>query len=512
MPILGVFIERAFSLRNRLQRNWLSPIKYQEDTLRRLLQKASDTAFGRRYQFKKMLSGPDMLRAFQQAVPIHDYDAMHDQWWQRALQNEENVCWPGKIKYFALSSGTSGAPSKYIPVTDAIRRTIRRASLRMLFNVANFTADRKVFTSNMLMLSGSTTLVDKGEYFVGDLSGINVGKQPFFLRKIYKPEPEISKIDNWGERIAAIVENAPNWNIGFITGIPAWNQLMLEKIIQHYKLKTIHDIWPNLSVFVHGGVAFEPYRKGFEKLVARPLVYIDTYLASEGFIAFQNRSDTRSMSLILDNGIFLEFVPFNSDNFDESGNIKGNPRAFTVEEVEEGEEYALVISTCAGAWRYLIGDTLRFTDKQRMEIIITGRTKHFLSICGEHLSVDNMNQAMQSVEHELDIVLREFTVCGVESSDGTYFTHKWYIGCDMPVDVTVLQEKLDNALKKVNDDYKTERSAVLGIQVEVLPSEVFYKWQESMGKMGGQNKFPRVMKKEDFDKWENFVKELEYNI
>jgi hypothetical protein len=419
------------------------------------------------------------------------------------LNGVENVSWKGKIKYFALSSGTSGAPSKHIPVTEDMFKAMRRASLRTFFALTRFDIAPDFFTRGMMFLGGSSDLQQGGGYYMGDLSGINASKVPMWLRPYYKPGAEISRINDWNKRIEEVAKQAADWDIGAIVGIPAWLQLMMEKIIEYHKLDHIHQIWPNLQVCVHGGVAFEPYKKGFEKILGKPLIYMDTYLASEGFIAYQSRPETNSMKLLLNNRIFFEFVPFNEDNFDSSHRIKENPEVLTVEEIEEGVDYALLISTCSGAWRYLIGDTVRFTNKEETEIVITGRTKHFLSICGEHLSIENMNAGIRAVEEQLDINIREFTVAAVE--DGNFFAHKWYVGCEPQADATVVKKILDDQLKSINADYSTERSEVLGMEVETLPIQLFYDWQRQRGKMGGQNKFPRVMKPELFKEWQAFV-------
>lgn len=508
MALLGTTIKRGMEFRNKFRRDNLSFSQYQAKTLKRLIKKAAHTDFGKHYDFKEILKSRDIITTYQQAVPFYDYDSIHDQWWHRALKNEENVAWRGKVKFFALSSGTSGTPSKHIPITDDMLRSNKRAGTKMFFSLTQYDVDDALYTKGMMMLGGSTDLADKGGYFVGDLSGINAVNNPFWIRKMYKPGIKIAAINNWNDRIAEIVKKAPDWDIGFIMGIPAWNQLMIERIIEHYQVETIHDIWPNLSVFVHGGVAFEPYKKSFEKLMGKPMLYMDTYLASEGFLAFQARPNTKSMALIPNNDIFYEFIPFNDSNFDEDGQIIGTPKALTIEQVKEGTDYAMVISTCAGAWRYLIGDTVRFTDKQRAEIIITGRTKHFLSICGEHLSVDNMQQAVQLLEEELDIAIPEFTVSGVKS--GKFFAHKWYLGCnDVNLDKNKIAAALDGYLKTVNDDYKTERegNVLRDIQLEIIPVGMFYKWFESKGKLGGQSKFPRVMKTDRFQEWESFLRD-----
>ena len=354
------------------------------------------------------------------------------------------------------------------------------------------------------MLGGSTHLHQKGSYFEGDLSGITTSNLPFWFQHFYKPGRKIAKESDWNAKLNEIVEKAPEWDLGVIAGVPAWVQLLIEKIIDRYDLNTIHDIWPNLSIYVHGGVSFEPYRKGFEGLLDKPLIYIETYLASEGFIAYQDEPENKSMRLITNNGIFFEFIPFNENHFNNEGELIGNPKTFLLHEVEEGQDYAIMLSTNAGAWRYLIGDVIRFTQKDKCEIIIVGRTKHFLSLCGEHLSVDNMNKAIEMVSDELNIRISEFTVSGIPS--GSLFAHKWYIGTDDPVDTKLLQEQLDEKLKILNDDYRVGRSSALkNIIVEVVPSIVFFNYMKLHNKVGSQNKFPRVMKNGHFAKWEQFV-------
>ena len=227
---------------------------------------------------------------------------------------------------------------------------------------------------------------------------------------------------------------------------------------------------PNLAFYVHGGVAFNPYKKGFEKLLGKPLTYIETYLASEGFIAYQDRQNGKGMKLSTNEHIFLEFVPFNTRHFDHEGNITPDAQALLLDEVEEGTDYAILLSTSAGAWRYLIGDTVRFTDKKRSEIVITGRTKHFLSLVGEHLSVDNMNKAIQLTSQQLNISIPEFTVAGIPY--GSFFAHHWYVACNDRVDAAKLRTAIDDTLKELNDDYAVERkSALKEVLLTILPKE-----------------------------------------
>jgi hypothetical protein len=255
---------------------------------------------------------------------------------------------------------------------------------------------------------------------------------------------------------------------------------------------------------VHGGVAMEPYKKGFNKLMGKPITYIETYLASEGFLAYQNRQDTRGMHLALNNNIFFEFVPFDDHNFDAEGNMVEDPEVFMIHEIDEGRDYAILISTNAGAWRYAIGDTVKLVDKERSEIIITGRTKHFLSLVGEHLSVDNMTKAIEMAAEELNIFIPEFTVAGVPH--GNFFAHQWFIASDDAVDEVQLADVLDAKLKILNDDYEVERRhALKAVSAQVLPESVFMAFMQSKGKEGGQHKFPRVLKGKILDEWKSFL-------
>lgn len=505
MALLGSIIKKGIELRHRIRFEKKSPAYYQKKELKKLLRKAQFTMFGQMYNFSSMVNSGNVLNKFKATVPVHDYNSIYARWWNKSLHNEEDVCWPGKVKYFALSSGTSDSSSKHIPVTGDMGRAIQRTSIRQIISLGGYTGlPENLFTKGILMLGGSTHLHQQGSYFEGDLSGITASRLPFWFQHFYKPGRKIAREKDWNTKLDEIVQNAPEWDIGILVGVPAWCQLLLERLIDTYKLKTIHDLWPNLTIYVHGGVSFEPYRKSFEKLVTRQLTYIETYLASEGFIAFQHQQDNRSMRMVTDNGIFFEFIPFNSDNFNADGELVRKPRTLLIDEVQEGEEYALLLSTCSGAWRYLIGDVIKFTNVKNAEIIITGRTKHFLSLCGEHLSVDNMNKAIEMVSDEFNIRINEFTVAGIKH--GSLFAHKWFVGTDDPVNAQHLRLSLDEKLKILNDDYRVERSSALkDIQLEVLPHRVFLNWMEKQGKVGSQNKFPRVMKNTVYSEWEKFV-------
>jgi hypothetical protein len=508
MPILGSIIKSAIELRSKIPLDSMKtqdPYAVQLKTLKKLLKKAQFTAFGEAYGFTSMLKQDDILDTFKERVPLFDYNSIFKKWWYRTLNGEAYVCWPTQVKYFALSSGTSEAASKYIPVTHDMLRAIKKTSVRQIWSLAKYNLPLETYDKGILMLGGSTHLQFNGTYYEGDLSGITTGNIPFWFQHFYKPGNRISKERDWTTKLDEIVRNAANWDISVIVGVPAWLQILLERIIAHYNLKNIHDIWPNLSIYVHGGVSFAPYAKGFEKLLGRPITYIETYLASEGFIAYQSRPDTNGMQLVLDNGLFFEFVPFNEDNFDWENNLKPEAETLTINEVVENKEYALLISSYAGAWRYLIGDTIKFTSVPLSEIVITGRTKHFLSLCGEHLSQENMNRAIEMLEEEFNIEVREFTVAGYKTED--MFAHKWFLGTNDTISLEVAQTKIDSYLKILNDDYRTERiAAIKNISVVVLPVNLFYDFMKLQGKEGGQNKFPRVLKNDKLAIWEEFLK------
>jgi hypothetical protein len=506
MAILGKIIKGAIHLTSTLTSENKDPEALQLEVLEELLTEARNTAFGKHYAFKQVLESDDVRSAFINKVPLHDYKAIYDAWWHRLLNSEADVCWPGTIEYFALSSGTSGAPSKHIPVSNEMIKAIRQTGIQQVVSLANFDLPSDFFEKEILMLGSSTDLADKGEYYEGEISGISASKIPNWFDSYYKPGRDIAQIDDWEERINQIALRAKDWDIGALSGIPAWIQLMLERVIEHHKLTNIHEIWPNLQVYATGGVAFEPYRKSFEKLLAKPLIYVDTYLASEGFMAFQTRPETQAMALALENGIYFEFIPFDGDHFDSDGEVKPGVQPLSIGQVKTDQEYALVISTCSGAWRYMIGDTIRFTDLERHEILITGRTKHFMNVAGSQMTIEHMNNAMKMLEESLKVTVREFTMSAVEHEG--HFAHKWYLGTDDAIDPAVARQKMDDYLQEINKNYKRARTKALKeVFVEVIDAECFYNWLERTKKKGGQIKMPRVLKSEQWEEWEAFAKQ-----
>lgn len=505
MAIIGEIIKRAINVTGFISTE-LPPAVAQQHVLLNLLEKAKHTAFGRKYKFGDILADPLPTAAFQYSVPIHDYDRIYNDWWQYLHEGFQNVTWPGGQRYFAQSSGTT-TNNKAIPITDDMLDAIKKAGIQQIMSLKNFELPSDFFEKQIMMLGSSTALVERNGFLEGEISGIAAANIPFWFRRFYKPGARIAAIQNWDERVQKITKAAPKWDIGSVTGIPSWSELLLKEIIAVNKVDTIHDIWPNLQVYTSGGVAFEPYRKSFDSLLARPLVHIDTYLASEGYLATQKRPDTNAMALIVDNGVFFEFVPFTNENMDEKGCVRQGAEVLTLEEAEENTQYVLLISTVAGAWRYMIGDTVTITDKEKAEIIITGRTKHYLNVVGEQLSVHQMNNAMQKLQQKFDMDILEFTVAAIRK--GEHYINKWYLGSNKKMAPAEITTFLDQQLAESNKNYKVARNKALkGIEVEVIPADHFYRWSETHKKLGGQAKIPRVMQEEDFNAFEAYITTL----
>ncbi|HTN19850.1 MAG TPA: GH3 auxin-responsive promoter family protein [Pelobium sp.] len=504
MSVIGELIKKAIDVTGFIKGSG-NPVAEQEAVLKHLLETAKLTAFGKKYGFAEILKQPSVSLAFQKNVPIHDYDKMFAEWWHFLLAGHQNVTWPGGQDYFALSSGTT-SNSKYIPVTEDMLESIRKAGIKQILSLKNFELPGDFFEKQILMLGSSTHLIQKDDHEEGEISGISAANIPTWFKSFYKPGEEIAGIKDWDQKLKRIVEEAPKWDIGSLSGIPSWVEMMLKAIIKHHNLKTIHDIWPNLQVYTSGGVAFEPYLQSFEKLLAHPIIYIDTYLASEGYLATQCRPDVTSMSLNTDNGIFFEFVPFVEQNMDENGCVKPDAEVLTLADVKENENYVLLISTVAGAWRYMIGDTVMFTNKELAEIKITGRTKHYLNVVGSQLSVHQMNQAIEYLAEKYGIAIKEFVVAAIHRGDD--YIHKWLIGASkILTNSTEIADDLDAFLQENNKNYKVARSKALkGVEVEIFAVNSFYKWSEEKKNLGGQAKIPRVLKEEEFLDFQDYLR------
>ncbi len=505
MAIIGNIIKGIIEAKDTLSGDE-NPIEEQQKVLEELLETAKNTQFGQHYNFESILESDDMQKSFSEAIPYHDYNKISKEWWQKTIDGEPDVTWPGSPDFFALSSGTTGKKSKRIPVTSAMVNSIKRAGKKQIFALSNFDMPADFFEKEIMMLGSSTDLKERDGHKEGEISGISASNIPFWFKKYYKPGDEIAQIDDWDERVESIAKHAKQWDIGALSGIPSWMELMLKKVIEYHKVDHIHDIWPNLQVYTSGGVAFDPYEKSFNALMGKPIQIIDTYLASEGFLAFQSRPETTSMKLVTDNGVYFEFVPFKPEYVNQDGSLTDNAPSLILDQVEEDEDYVLIISTVTGAWRYIIGDTIAFTDVEKAEIKITGRTKFFLNTVGSQLSVNKLNDAVKHLEETLDIKIPEYTLCAKRFDDGFY--HSWYLGSDSEKSVAGEEaaQILDDFLKEANKNYKVARGKALeGVKVQLVPQNIFADWSGANKKKGGQVKMERVMGEEKFAEWEAFV-------
>ena len=504
MAILGSIIKGFIDIKDSFSSE-PNPVEAQNIVLKQLLNKAKETEFGKHYNFASILESQDTAKAFSDQVPYFDYNKINKEWWCKFQEATENVTWPGYPKYFALSSGTTGKTSKRIPVTDDMIEAIKQAGINQVLALSHFHFDADFFEKEIMMLGSSTNLQEKDNHLEGEISGITASNIPFWFRGYYKPGEDIAKIDDWDERVQHIAENARNWDIGALSGIPSWMELMMKKVIAHHDLNHIHEIWPNLQVYTSGGVAFSPYKKSFNALLGHPITVIDTYLASEGFMAFQARPETDGMRLVTDNGIYFEFVPFKPEYIKEDGSLVSDAPSVTLKDVVLDQDYVLIISTVSGAWRYEIGDTIEFTDVERAEIKITGRTKFFLNTVGSQLSVNKMDDAMQELESKFGTKIPEYTICAKRCEDDEFY-HCWYIGNEDHLNSEEVAEALDVFLKDANKNYKVARSKALkGVRVQLISPNVFHEWNAANKKKGGQVKMERVMSEEKFQQWEDFV-------
>ncbi|MGB3548680.1 MAG: GH3 auxin-responsive promoter family protein [Saprospiraceae bacterium] len=502
MAFLGTIVKTLLEAKHELlPQEPGNPASAQTDQLVTLLQTARDTAFGKHFDFQGMLDSGMPYTLFAQRVPIYDYHRMHADWWKRQ-QTEENITWPGMPPYFALSSGTTGKKSKRIPVTEDMLSSIQSVGRSQAECLANFDLPADLFEKDVLMLSSSAELAEKDGHLEGEISGINVSNMPEFFQGYYKPGIEIAKIPDWEDRVNAIAEAAPEWDVAAIAGIPSWVQMMLRRVMERHKLKTIHEIWPNLAVYTTGGVAFAPYAESFNAILERPIIVMDTYLASEGFFAFTARPGTMSMQLALDHGIFYEFIPFDGRGFTPEGELLENPQTLPFALVEKDQDYALVISSPAGSWRYMIGDTVRFTDLEKMELVISGRTKYFLNVVGSQLSEEKLNAAIGELNEEYSdtgLTVKEFGVAAIRRDEDQEYVHQWVLGTegDTSVDEGKVAEFLDANLRGANKNYNVARTKALKeIRVKTVPADRLYAWLETTKKKGGQIKMPKVMGEE----------------
>lgn len=494
MAIIGKLVKAGIDLSAKLQPSEENPRELQENQLRELLTKAKDTAFGKYHGFEELLYSEDPVNSFRKEVPIFNYEQMHAQWWSKQ-ERFPDITWPGKPEYFARSSGTTGKSSKRIPITQEFLDSMKSVGTSQLNALHEFDFPETLFESEILMLSSSANLKKNNQGFEeGEISGINVSNFPDWYEIFYRPGKEIAAISDWDERVDAIAEQAPAWNIGAIAGIPSWVLLMLKRILEKHQLKHIHEIWPNFQVYASGGVAFETYREDFDAICGNPITVLDTYLASEGFIAYTAIPETMSMKLALHHGYFFEFIPFDSRGVDETGELLSDPMVKGIDEVEIGQEYVLLLSSCAGAWRYVIGDVIRFESMNPPQIKITGRTKFFLNVVGSQLSEEKMDKAILELADKHGTSINEYMVAAIKNEVGEYI-HQWVIVSEIQADG--LSEELDEILKAANKNYGVARSKALkDIKLKVISKEQYTDFLGYSNNKGGQTKTPKVMKEE----------------
>lgn len=507
MKIVGKLVKQTVVLGDRKKDKKSATLADQKKVLSELINRAKHTNFGTYHHFDKMSNEEIALITFQKNVPIVDYDRFYSTWLHRTIDGVKDHTWPGKIKYFALSSGTTGSPSKRIPVSPEMIRSFQKSSLKQMTTLANLELPDTFFEKSILTVGGSTQLTKIGNHIEGDLSGILKKHTTWIASPFTRPGGRISKIKDWNKKMEMMVELAPTWDIGIMAGIPNWCIMLIEKIVAHYQLNSIHDIWPDFRVYVHGGVFIQPYQQRLERIIGEKVFLLNTYLASEGYIAYQTDVKHEGMQLLLNSGIFYEFIPFTNNYFNADGTLKDDRKAFTIEEVEIGIDYAIVISTNAGLWRYLIGDLIQVTNSKLGEIKITGRIKQYLSLMGEHLSLDNINETIINVSKSLAIEIQEYCIYANPSTS----CHEWYLGIDdlNGNTLTTVIEAIDRSLKEANDDYASVRKYSLNTPTAThYSTTIFYNYMQEIGKLGSQNKFPRVMNEHQWKQWKNYLNKL----
>ena len=463
------------------------PQEVQSQVLLELLEKASNTEFGLKYNFKNIRTEQE----FREHVPIQGYEEIKPTV-ERMMQGEKNLLWPGETKWFAKSSGTTHDKSKFIPVSkDSLEGVHFRGGRDVLALYLQNYPDSDVLSGKSLTLGGSHRVNNyNNNSYYGDLSAIIIENIPFWTEFYRTPSTEISLLEEFEEKIEKIIEHSLNENVTSFAGVPSWYLVLLKRVLEVTGKSNILEVWPNLEVFTHGGVRFDPYREQYEKLIpSAKMHYMETYNASEGFFGIQDEPDKKDMLLMLDYGIYYEFIPMEELHYDF-------PAAVSLSDVELGKNYAMVISTNGGLWRYLIGDTVKFTSRAPFKFVITGRTKHFINAFGEEVIIDNAEKAFEIACERTGAIISEYTGGPIYMQDKQKGAHEWVIEFEvLPNDMDHFISLLDGALKTINSDYEAKRHKSLSLEmphVVVAKKGLFYEWMKRRGKMGGQNKIPRL--------------------
>lgn len=494
MPILSSIISLVNSRRlSQIEHFKNNPEEVQKEELRHLLEAAKNTSFGKEQDFKSIKG----YRDFAERVAVQDYEGLRP-FVERLRQGESNLLWPGDIKWFAKSSGTTSTKSKFIPVTkETLEDCHFRGGKDVLALYLQNNPDSDMFSGKCLTLGGSHQINNfSNESYYGDLSAILIENLPFWTHFARTPEQSIALMDEWEAKLEKITETTIKDNVTSLAGVPSWFLVLIKHLLKQTGKSNLLEIWPNLELFMHGGINFTPYRKQYKELIPTDKMnYMETYNASEGFFGIQDDLRDPGMLLMLDYGVFYEFIPLNQIT-------NPHPDARTIEDVELGVDYAMVISTNSGLWRYMIGDTVRFTSLRPHKIVITGRTKHYINAFGEELMIENAERALEKACSLTNAVIKEYTAAPVFMDEETKGAHEWLIEFDvMPSSLENFTELLDITLQEVNSDYEAKRYKNItldGPHLTVARPHLFMDWLKSKNKLGGQNKIPRLANNREY--------------
>lgn len=464
------------------------PHEVQTELLRKLLLTARNTEWGRRWDFRS-ISTPEQFSA---RLPVMDYES-HKADIGRLRRGEQNILWPSEIKWFAKSSGTTSDKSKYIPVSqEALEECHFKGGKDLLSIYCHMHEDTRLFDGKAIAMGGSHQILEVNNdiYYQGDLSAILIQNLPVWVEFLRTPNLSIALMQDWESKIDRMATETIQHDVTNISGVPSWTLLLFKRVLELSGKRNILEVWPNFELFIHGGVNFLPYRDQFQSLLpSEQVYYLETYNASEGFFGIQDRQRADDMLLMLDYGIYYEFIPVDQMDSD-------NPKVLRLDEVDMESHYALVITTNAGLWRYMIGDTIRFTSLDPFRIKISGRTKHFINAFGEEVIIDNAEKALSVACARTQSVVVEYTAAPVYLTGNSKGAHEWIIEFDKtPADLAFFTSTLDTALKSLNSDYEAKRyhDLMLGEPViRIVPQNTFYRWMKARGKLGGQNKVPRL--------------------
>ena len=473
--------------------NWIAfPVLAQRNVLQHLVTQAQYTEFGRKYHFTRLFN----VAEFKKRVPIHEYDDLKP-YIERMMKGEENILWNTPIHWFAKSSGTTSDKSKFIPISeDSLKDIHFKASKDVLTNYYKNFPDSDLLTGKSLVVGGShqvNKLYQDIQY--GDLSAVLMQNTPFWGHWIRTPDLSIALLDEWESKIEQLAQRTIHENVTSIAGVPTWTIILIRRILEISGKKTLKEVWPNLELYMHGGVSFTPYRDQINALIGAPINYLETYNASEGFFAAQYKPGDDDMLLFTDHGIFYEFLPV-----EEYG--KPDPKTVGLKHVEPNKNYAIIISTNGGLWRYLVGDTVAFTSLRPFKIKVTGRLKHYMNAFGEEVIVDNADKAIAVASAKTGAIVNDYTAAPVYFSEADNGAHEWLIEFEkMPPSLQAFAQALDLALQSVNSDYEAKRYKSIALRdpiVHALEKGSFNKWLKEKGKLGGQHKVPRLSNERKF--------------